>query len=76
MTTKTNTKTEATVASQTSAAEPVKTPAELIAQYGNVSKAIRGLSEKGLTKGQIAKALNKRYQHVRNVLITPVKKSA
>jgi len=39
------------------------------------SGRIRYLDACGLKRGQIAKILNKRYQHVRNVLITPVKKS-
>lgn len=49
------------------------TPAELINQYGGVSNAIRALAAQGIERGQIAKMLDKRYQHVRNVLITPVK---
>jgi hypothetical protein len=42
---------------------------------GAVSKTIRALSAEGYTTGQIAKLLGKRYQHVRNVLTEPVKKS-
>lgn len=38
------------------------------------SSKIRFLSGKGLSRGTIAKTLNIRYQHVRNVLITPIKK--
>jgi hypothetical protein len=49
------------------------TPAELIAKFGNKSKAIRALSAEGMERGAIAKLLDIRYQHVRNVLITPVK---
>lgn len=45
----------------------------IIKEYGGVSKAIRALHAEGLKRGAIAKRLNKRYQHVRNVLITPVK---
>lgn len=52
----------------------VKTAAELIAQYGNKSKAIRALNGEGHKTGEIAKMLDIRYQHVRNVLVTPVKK--
>jgi hypothetical protein len=51
----------------------VATPAELIAKHGNKSKAIRALNAAGSTRGEIAKMLKIRYQHVRNVLITPVK---
>jgi len=40
----------------------------------NTSQKIRALDKLGLTRGGIAKLLNKRYQHVRNVLITPIKK--
>ena len=41
-----------------------------------ISSKIRYLHNEGLTRGQIATALNKRYQHVRNVLESPLKKSA
>lgn len=52
----------------------------------NVSQRIRKLSELGLKRGDIVKALTEagyktkngspiRFQHVRNVLITPVKKA-
>lgn len=41
---------------------------------GGVSKTIRELHSAGYTTGQIAKMLNKRYQHVRNVLTEPTKK--
>lgn len=44
----------------------------LLKEHGNVSKVIRFLSASGLTKGEIAKVTGKRYQHVRNVLITPL----
>lgn len=39
------------------------------------SSKIRQLSSLGLTRSQIASLLNIRYQHVRNVLVTPLKKS-
>lgn len=48
------------------------TSEQLIAHFGTVSATIRELS-KFMSTSQIAKRLNKRYQHVRNVLITPVK---
>lgn len=41
-----------------------------------ISSKIRYLHNEGLTRGQIATTLNKRYQHVRNVLESPLKKSA
>jgi hypothetical protein len=40
-----------------------------------VASKIRYLDSCGLKRGQIARTLNIRYQWVRNVLITPVKKS-
>lgn len=49
-----------------------KTSAELITFYGNKSKAIRALNQLEFTRSEISKLLNIRYQHVRNVLITPV----
>lgn len=42
----------------------------------NTSNKIRHLDNLGWTRSRIAIALNKRYQHVRNVLITPVKSTA
>lgn len=41
---------------------------------GNVSRTIRELSALNFTTSQIAKMLNKRYQHVRNVLTEPTQK--
>lgn len=41
----------------------------------NVSQKIRSLASLNVPRGQIAKVLDKRYQHVRNVLITPLKKT-
>ena len=37
------------------------------------SAKIRYLDSLDYSRGEIAKALNIRYQHVRNVLITPIK---
>lgn len=39
-----------------------------------VSSKIRYLHSQNFTRSQIATILNKRYQHVRNVLITPITK--
>jgi hypothetical protein len=50
-----------------------KVAAAHIARFGSVSGAIRGLTAEGKTRGEVAKILGKRYQHVRNVLVTPVK---
>jgi len=44
-------------------------------KYGNVSQTIRGMTAEGFSRGTIAKILGKRYQHVRNVLVTPLKKN-
>ena len=49
-----------------------KVAAAHIARFGGTkSGAIRGLTAEGKTRGEISKILNIRYQHVRNVLITP-----
>lgn len=45
-----------------------------IEEHGGISKAMRALAAEGHKYGPIAKMLNKRYQHVRNVMITPVGK--
>jgi len=41
---------------------------ELIKKYGSKSAAIRSLNAQNLTRSQIAKLLNIKYQFVRNVL--------
>lgn len=52
-----------------------KTSGELFAMFGGessrgaISTAIRTLTAVGFSRGETAKMLNKRYQHVRNVLI-------
>jgi hypothetical protein len=43
-------------------------------KLSTTSGKIRYLDSIGWTRGAIAKKLDKRYQHVRNVLITPIKK--
>lgn len=53
--------------------EEAGNPEAIIAKHGNKSKAIRALAAEGMKTGDIAKKLGLRYQHVRNVLITPVK---
>lgn len=56
---------------------PIKgTPKSLIEKYGNKSKAIRALAKEGHSRSEIAKALDIRYQHVRNVLVTVTKETA
>ena len=44
-----------------------------VAKLSTKSAAIRYLDSQGCTRSEIASALGIRYQHVRNVLITPVK---
>lgn len=57
--------------------ESINSEIESIVQDPNmtVSTKIRTLHSMGQKRSQIAKLLNKRYQHVRNVLITPLKKT-
>lgn len=43
-------------------------------QFVTKSAKIRYLSEQGYKRSQIAKLLNIRYQHVRNVLTAPLPK--
>lgn len=64
-----NTKVEAKV-------EAKANPKELIAKYGNKSKAIRALLADGKSRSETAKMLDIRYQHVRNVAVTPIKKAS
>jgi hypothetical protein len=46
-----------------------------LASIETVSGKIRYLASLGWKRGAIAKKLEKRYQHVRNVLTAPVKKT-
>lgn len=48
----------------------------LLDKYKTKSATIRHLHSEGLTTGQIAKVLGIRYQHARNVLVTPVTKKS
>lgn len=47
---------------------------KFIKECGTKSAAIRKLLAEGKSRGEVAKMLKIRYQHVRNVAITPVKK--
>jgi hypothetical protein len=47
-----------------------------IVKCGSISSAIRRLHESGKSRSEIATMLDKRYQHVRNVLITPIKRES
>ena len=46
----------------------------LMKEHKTKSAVIRYLSGTGMSRSDIAKTLNIRYQHVRNVLLTPLKK--
>lgn len=51
-----------------------KAQTEQLNQMPTKSAKIRYLSAEGLSRSEIAKVLGIRYQHVRNVLITQLKK--
>lgn len=53
-----------------------ETASELVAKHGNKSRAIRALLSEGKTRSEVSKMLGVRYQHVRNVAITPIKKAS
>jgi|WetSurMetagenome_2_1015567.scaffolds.fasta_scaffold611830_2 hypothetical protein len=54
-----------------------KEKAEYITKHGGTkSGAIRALTNEGKTRMEVSKLLGIRYQHVRNVLITPIKTPA
>lgn len=58
--------------------KPVSTfnAAKFINEHGGTkSGAIRALIASGKSRGEVAKLLDIRYQHVRNVMITPIKKA-
>lgn len=46
----------------------------LYAELKTKSAVIRFLNAEGMKRGDISKLLGIRYQHVRNVLVTPLKK--
>lgn len=49
---------------------------QLMTELKTKSAVIRKLSSDGWSNGRIAKFMGIRYQHVRNVLVTPLKKAA
>ena len=51
-----------------------KKVADELGTLATTSAKIRFLLGKGMTRGDVARTLNVRYQHVRNVEITPIKK--
>jgi DNA-binding transcriptional regulator YiaG len=50
-----------------------KAQSEKLESLATTSGKIRFLDSEGLSRGDIARVLNIRYQWVRNVLITPLK---
>lgn len=49
---------------------------DALATHTSISGKIRYLNSIKIERGAIAKLLNKRYQHVRNVLETPLKRTS
>lgn len=80
---KTNKQTvEATVEATTNVETPAKVEttiqgdlAALMAEHKTKSALIRHLSSLGHKNGPISKFMGIRFQHVRNVLVTPIKKA-
>ena len=48
---------------------------EQLLSYKTTSSKVRFLHSLGIDRSEISKILNIRYQHVRNVLVTELKKS-
>lgn len=77
-----NTNTAKVETTETTATAPKKdltiygTPADLKAKHGSWSAVFRYLTGEGLSTGEVAKVTGKRYQHVRNVKVTPIKKAS
>jgi len=53
-----------------------KTLEEVVTNLPTKSAKIRALHAENYSRSEIAKFLEIRYQHVRNVLITPLKKTS
>lgn len=56
-------------------ATPTYVIADLYKEHKTTSAVIRYLFANGMAKADIARFLNKRYQHIRNVLLQPLKVS-
>lgn len=69
-----NTKTNKVTTQPTKDLPKVKVIPKEVNSLPTVSAKIRHLNGLGWSRSEIAKSLNKRYQHVRNVLTTPLKK--
>lgn len=65
---------EVTTVVSTDNVENAKKDLAAMPEGTSISESIRQLAAKGYSRGDIAKATGKRYQHVRNVLITPLKR--
>jgi len=59
---------------KTKTAKKTVDPMAAINALPTTSAKIRALNAQGKSRSEIAKILDKRYQHVRNVLVTPLKK--
>lgn len=73
---KTNTQIVEPIVTETPVVEAAKPQFELpklMDEHKTKSNVIRFLSSQGWTRSQIASFMNIRYQHVRNVLIQPLK---
>lgn len=53
---------------------PTKVQQTELDKLPSISAKIRYLDKENFTRSDIAKTMNKRYQHVRNVLETPLKR--
>ena len=64
----------ATVETQTDVVTDIQRALDGLDATMSKSAKIRALAGMGFERGPIAKVLGIRYQHVRNVLITPIKR--
>lgn len=69
-----NTKTEIQKTSEVSEIQLTTEIKKKLSTLESTSMKIRYLDYKKFSRSEISKILNKRYQHIRNVLITPIKK--
>lgn len=58
------------ITAKVEAAQQQEAMSQIISQHSTTSARIRALDAAGYSRGAIALALGKRYQHVRNVLVT------
>lgn len=67
---------EVATETKTTKIELTEAQQEVLAGLNSVSAKIRWLASEGYKNGPIASLLGIRYQHVRNVLTTPLKRTA